>query len=147
MLPERSMPIAIMTFCRVTCPKFQPISAQSSAECFVYALSLPQVKWLVEDAVSHGAHVVMGGKQPPEGGLFYEPTLLTGATKQMKLYSEEIFGPVVAIYKFSSEEEAVQMANDTNKGLAGARTRGLCVSACGLLMRASSRALLDVRLV
>ncbi|KAF0293026.1 Succinate-semialdehyde dehydrogenase, mitochondrial [Amphibalanus amphitrite] len=80
---------------------------------------LEKVKSLVEDAVSHGAHVVMGGKQPPEGGLFYEPTLLTGATKQMKLYTEEIFGPVVAIYKFTTEEEAVQIANDTNKGLAG----------------------------
>ena len=82
-------------------------------------MSSPQVKSLVEDAVSHGARVVTGGQQPPQGGLFFEPTLLTGATRQMRLYSEEIFGPVVAVYKFTKEEDAVQMANDTNKGLAG----------------------------
>ncbi|XP_037070483.1 succinate-semialdehyde dehydrogenase, mitochondrial-like [Pollicipes pollicipes] len=80
---------------------------------------LEKVQALVADAMAHGAQVVMGGRQPPQGGLFYEPTLLTSVSRQMRLYTEEIFGPVVAVYKFSTEEEVIQMANDTNMGLAG----------------------------
>jgi len=63
--------------------------------------------------------VLCGGSQPAEGGLFFSPTLLTAVTPEMSLYREEIFGPVVAVYKFSTEEEVVKMANDTDKGLAG----------------------------
>jgi len=80
---------------------------------------LRKVEALVKSAVAGGAQVLCGGSQPAEGGLFFSPTLLTAVTPEMALYREEIFGPVVAVYKFSTEEEVVKMANDTDKGLAG----------------------------
>ncbi len=73
---------------------------------------------LVDQALSKGATAVMGGSRSEVGPLFYEPTLLTDVTPDMDLYSSEIFGPVAALYRFSSEEEAIKMANDTRYGLA-----------------------------
>ena len=72
----------------------------------------------VADAVEHGAKVVVGGKPSPIGGNFYEPTVLTGVTPQMKVAHEETFGPVAPLFRFKTEEEAVRMANDTPFGLA-----------------------------
>lgn len=79
----------------------------------------------VNDAVSRGATVAIGGKRPAfeeshplRNGFFYEPTVLTNATIDMKVYSQEIFGPVTPVFKFSSEEEAIQLANNTEYGLA-----------------------------
>lgn len=73
---------------------------------------------LVRDAVSKGARVLYGGKPHGLGGSFYEPTLLTGLTPEMRIFREEIFGPVAALMPFDSEEEAVALANDTEYGLA-----------------------------
>jgi len=73
---------------------------------------------LVADAVEKGARVLVGGKRHSLGGLFYEPTVLTGVTPAMRVFREEIFGPVAPLVGFSSEKEAVAMANDTNAGLA-----------------------------
>lgn len=72
----------------------------------------------VEDARSKGAKIILGG-QPAKnvGELFYQPTLITGVTAKMQVYTDEIFGPVAAIVKFKTEEEGVEMANDTEKGL------------------------------
>lgn len=72
----------------------------------------------VTDAVSKGAKVLIGGKKP-EGldGAYYEPTLLTNITTNMRVWQEEVFGPVLPIVTFSSEEEAIQKANDTKYGL------------------------------
>lgn len=72
----------------------------------------------VADAVSKGAEVLIGGKKP-EGfeGAYYEPTLLTNITTDMRVWQEEVFGPVLPIVTFTSEEEAVQKANDTKYGL------------------------------
>lgn len=72
----------------------------------------------VTDAVSKGAKVIVGGKKP-EGveGAYYEPTLLTNVTSDMRVWREEVFGPVLPVVTFSSEEEAVDMANDTKYGL------------------------------
>jgi succinate-semialdehyde dehydrogenase/glutarate-semialdehyde dehydrogenase len=72
----------------------------------------------VADAVAHGAKVVVGGKPSRLGGTFYEPTVLTGVTGQMKVAREETFGPVAPLFRFSTEEEAVRTANDTPFGLA-----------------------------
>lgn len=72
----------------------------------------------VEDAVTLGATVVAGGAARPELGLyFFEPTILTDVTPDMALYREETFGPVVSVYSFSSDDEAVDIANDTAYGL------------------------------
>ena len=72
----------------------------------------------VADAVGKGATVVSGGKARPDlGPLFYEPTILTGVAPNMKLYAEETFGPVVSVYPFATEEEAIQLANASPYGL------------------------------
>ena len=72
----------------------------------------------VADAIEHGATAVIGGKPSKLGGNFYEPTVLTGVTPQMKVAREETFGPVAPLFRFKTEEEAVRMANDTPFGLA-----------------------------
>lgn len=79
--------------------------------------SLRKVAALVDDAKSKGATVVLGGKIHAKGGLFYEPTILTGVEDGMKMAQTEIFGPVFPIYRFHSEEEVVTRANDTEYGL------------------------------
>ena len=80
--------------------------------------ALDKVAHLVGDAVAKGARVLLGGKPHPLGGTFYEPTILEGCTLDMDLWHEEIFGPVIALYGFSTEQEAVAMANNTRVGLA-----------------------------
>jgi succinate-semialdehyde dehydrogenase / glutarate-semialdehyde dehydrogenase len=72
----------------------------------------------IEDAVSKGAKVAVGGKRHALGGLFFEPTLLTGVTTSMKVTREETFGPVAPLFRFKTEEEGIAMANDTEFGLA-----------------------------
>lgn len=73
---------------------------------------------MVERAVEAGAHVVTGAKPAPTGELFYEPTILADVEPQMEVYREEVFGPVLSIVPFDTEEDAVRMANDTRYGLA-----------------------------
>ncbi|WP_428687819.1 NAD-dependent succinate-semialdehyde dehydrogenase [Roseibium sp.] len=72
----------------------------------------------VADALSKGGNLLTGGKRPEGQGTFYEPTLITGATSDMKVAREETFGPLAALFKFETEEEAIQLANDTEFGLA-----------------------------
>ena len=74
----------------------------------------------VADAVSKGAQVLAGGKRP-EGldGAYYEPTLLANITPDMRVWQEEVFGPVLPIVTFETEEDAIRMANDTKYGLGG----------------------------
>ena len=79
---------------------------------------LAKVEDHVADAVAKGAKVVMGGKRHALGGLFYEPTLLTEVTPEMKVSREETFGPVAPLYRFKKDEDAVKLANDTEFGLA-----------------------------
>ncbi|KAF0845210.1 succinic semialdehyde dehydrogenase [Nocardia caishijiensis] len=72
----------------------------------------------VDDAVAKGATVLAGGLPRPDlGPLFYEPTILTDVTPEMTLYNDETFGPVVSIYTFRDDEEAIQRANATTYGL------------------------------
>ncbi len=80
--------------------------------------AIVKVEELVADAIEKGATVVLGGKRHALGGCFYEPTILTNATAEMAFASEEIFGPVAPVYRFSTEAEAIAMANDTKYGLA-----------------------------
>jgi len=72
---------------------------------------------LVEDAVSRGATVTTGGQIPDRDGSFYPATVLTGVTAGTRLLSEEIFGPVLAIVPFDTEDDAVELANATEYGL------------------------------
>ena len=72
----------------------------------------------VADALSKGAAVSVGGAPHERGGTFYQPTVLTGASRDMELFSEETFGPVAALFKFETEEEVIAAANDTIFGLA-----------------------------
>lgn len=71
----------------------------------------------VQDAITQGATVHAGGDFDSRGGAWYQPTMLTGITKDMRAYSEELFGPVAMVYKVKDEEEAVKLANDTPYGL------------------------------
>ena len=80
--------------------------------------ALAKVEDHVSDAQSKGAKVVTGGKQHALGGHFYEPTVLSHVSTDMKIMREETFGPVAAVIKFKTEEEAIAAANDTDFGLA-----------------------------
>ncbi len=72
----------------------------------------------VDDAVSKGAKVASGGRRSDMGACYVEPTVLTDVNEDMRVYREEIFGPVAPLFKFKTEEEAIAMANDTEVGLA-----------------------------
>ncbi len=78
--------------------------------------AVDKVQRHVDDAVAKGAKVIVGGKAL--GGNFFEPTLIRDVTTDMLITTEETFGPVGPLFKFKTEEEAVQMANDTEFGLA-----------------------------
>lgn len=72
----------------------------------------------VDDAVAKGANVAMGGGRSELGSHYIEPTVLTDVSSDMKVFREEIFGPVAPIFRFETEEEVIAMANDTEFGLA-----------------------------
>jgi succinate-semialdehyde dehydrogenase / glutarate-semialdehyde dehydrogenase len=82
------------------------------------ANAMVKVNEHIADAVSKGAKIVTGGKPHSNGGLFFEPTILTGVTKDMMVAREETFGPVAPLFKFETEEEVIGFANDTEFGLA-----------------------------
>ncbi|RBY82900.1 NADP-dependent succinic semialdehyde dehydrogenase [Geodermatophilus sp. TF02-6] len=78
---------------------------------------LADVERYVADAVEKGATVVTGGRRVDRPGWFYEPTLVTGVTPQMAMHSEEVFGPVAALYTVADLDEAIGLANDHVYGL------------------------------
>jgi succinate-semialdehyde dehydrogenase/glutarate-semialdehyde dehydrogenase len=80
--------------------------------------ALTKVEELVADAIALGARALMGGRRHALGGTFYEPTVLADLTPTMRIAKEEIFGPVAPLFRFTTEEQAIQMANDTEFGLA-----------------------------
>jgi succinate-semialdehyde dehydrogenase/glutarate-semialdehyde dehydrogenase len=80
--------------------------------------AVAKVEEHVRDAVAKGARVTVGGKRHALGGRFYEPTILTGVTKEMKVSTEETFGPVAPLFRFKDEADVVAQANDTEFGLA-----------------------------
>ena len=75
------------------------------------------VEAYVQDAVAHGASVLLGGRQPAGPGWFYPPTVVTDITPEMKLYSEEVFGPVASLFTVTDLPEALRMANNHPYGL------------------------------
>jgi succinate-semialdehyde dehydrogenase/glutarate-semialdehyde dehydrogenase len=80
---------------------------------------LQKVEAHVTDAVSKGARVVLGGKKHERGGLFFQPTVLTNVTRDMLVSHEETFGPVAPLIRFKTEQDAIELANDSEFGLAG----------------------------
>lgn len=81
--------------------------------------AVAKVQVHVQDAVKKGANLVLGGQVHSCGKTYFEPTLLTNVQSEMIVCSEETFGPVAAVMKFSSEEEAIKLANSAKTGLAG----------------------------
>ncbi len=84
----------------------------------INAEAIAKVESLMSDAVKKGAKVTLGGAKHAAGNLFYQPTVVTGITRDMDIAHQEIFGPVAAIVRFETEEEAIRLANDTPFGLA-----------------------------
>lgn len=84
----------------------------------ISAAALAKVETHVADALAHGAVLLAGGKVHARGGLFFEPTVLRGVTRRMRIWSEETFGPVAGITVFETDEEALALANDSAYGLA-----------------------------
>ena len=89
-----------------------------------------KVKGQIEDAVAKGARIVLGGES---NGRYVEPTIMVGVTPDMKLYQEETFGPVVPVFSFQTDEEAIAIANDTQYGLSSGvitrdEKRGLAIA-------------------
>lgn len=88
--------------------------------------AVEKVEEMIADAVSKGGRVVEGGKRHDRGGSFFQPTVITGATPQMQFATDEIFGPLSAVFRFETEAEAIAAANATDFGLAAyAYTRDL----------------------
>ncbi|MBS0320622.1 MAG: NAD-dependent succinate-semialdehyde dehydrogenase [Proteobacteria bacterium] len=84
----------------------------------INAEAIDKVKDHIADATAHGAKVVTGGKPAPQGGLFFEPTVLANVTPDMKIFREETFGPVAPLIRFKTDDEVVELANRTEFGLA-----------------------------
>ncbi len=80
--------------------------------------ALHKIEEHVADAQQKGASVALGGARHKLGGTFYQPTLLTGVTAEMKVAGEETFGPLAPLFVFETEEEGIALANDTPFGLA-----------------------------
>lgn len=78
---------------------------------------LERIERLVEEAISEGARLLVGGKRLDGEGTFFEPTVLSGVTPSMTIMREEVFGPVMLIAEFADEEEALRIANGTRFGL------------------------------
>jgi succinate-semialdehyde dehydrogenase/glutarate-semialdehyde dehydrogenase len=84
----------------------------------INADAIAKVESLMADALAKGGTVKTGGAKDPAGDLFFKPTVLTGVTSNMDIVSQEIFGPVAALIRFETDEEAIALANNTPFGLA-----------------------------
>ncbi len=80
--------------------------------------AVEKVEEHIADALAGGGHVVTGGKRHALGGTFFEPTVVTGITPEMKVSTEETFGPLAPLFRFETEEEVISLANATIFGLA-----------------------------
>jgi succinate-semialdehyde dehydrogenase/glutarate-semialdehyde dehydrogenase len=94
-----------------------PMDADTQVGPLATESGVQDVEDYVTDAVEKGATAVVGGHRVDRPGWFYEPTLLTGITPEMKLYAEEVFGPVAALWTVDSLDEAIEIANSHPYGL------------------------------
>lgn len=81
--------------------------------------ALSKITYLLEDAKDKGATLNSGGNSHSLGGTFFQPTIITGVQPQMEIFKTEIFGPVVSVTPFETEDEVIELANNTPYGLAG----------------------------
>jgi succinate-semialdehyde dehydrogenase/glutarate-semialdehyde dehydrogenase len=102
--------VAKLTEKALALDSFSPVSSRRAAETLAEQ---------VDDAVSKGATLHAGGVLSDGPDAHYSPAVLTGITKEMRAYSEELFGPVAVVYRVGSEDEALELANDTTYGLGG----------------------------
>lgn len=113
-----------------------------SQDTFVGPLSsreaLEDLSRQVTDAVSHGAQALTGGRRPNRTGFFYEPTVLTGVTRDNPAYRQEFFGPVALVFVVDDDDAAVALANDSPYGLGGTIYSGDTVRARKLASRIES---------
>ncbi|WP_238999412.1 NAD-dependent succinate-semialdehyde dehydrogenase [Segeticoccus rhizosphaerae] len=105
---------------------FAPLSSRAAAE---------RLAEQIKDAVDKGATLHAGGKLVEGPGAYLQPAVLTGVTPNMRAYHEELFGPVAVVYKVSSDDEALNLANDTRYGLGGAVFSADEERACKLAMQ------------
>lgn len=80
--------------------------------------AVDKVESHLKDALEKGGTLLLGGKRHALGASFFEPTIITGATKDMRIAKEETFGPLAPLFKFEDEAEVIELANDTEFGLA-----------------------------
>ena len=80
--------------------------------------AIDKVEALLQDALDKGAELTLGGSRHELGGLFFQPTVVRNATQEMKFAREEIFGPLAPIFRFDQDQDVIEMANDTEFGLA-----------------------------
>lgn len=95
------------------------LNAGTTMGALVNAAAVRKVAAHVKDAVSKGGIVLTGGKAPERKGFFFEPTVISHATKAMDVAHDETFGPLAAVFSFHDEDEVIELANDTEYGLAG----------------------------
>ena len=95
-----------------------PMDEKTTMGSLVAKRQLELLEEQVKDAVEKGAKMEIGGKRPDKlKGAFFEPTILTNVSRQMRVWKEEVFGPVLSMVPFETEEEAIELANDTEYGL------------------------------
>lgn len=80
--------------------------------------AVEKVESHLKDALAKGGKLLLGGNRHALGASFFEPTIITGATKEMRIAKEETFGPLAPLFSFENEEDVIQLANDTEFGLA-----------------------------
>jgi succinate-semialdehyde dehydrogenase/glutarate-semialdehyde dehydrogenase len=95
------------------------IDAESTQGPLIDAAAVTKVEAHIADAVDGGARLITGGRRHSLGQGFFEPTVLVDCTPTMRIAREEVFGPVAALFTFTSEEEVLALANDSDVGLAG----------------------------
>lgn len=94
-----------------------PMDASTNVGPLASVQARAEVEALVDDALSKGATLECGGKRVDGPGAYYPPTVVSGVSNDMRLYHEEVFGPVAAVYRVSDIDEAISLANDTQFGL------------------------------
>jgi len=94
------------------------LSAEVQQGPLIDGKAVAKVEEHIADALAKGAKVVAGGARHALGGNFFQPTVLTNASREMALAREETFGPVAPLFRFKTEQEAIELANDTEFGLA-----------------------------
>jgi aldehyde dehydrogenase (NAD+) len=100
-----------------------PTNEETVLGPLVSKVQFDRVQSLIQAGIDEGASVAIGGTGLPQGldkGYFVQPTVFTGVRPDMRIAKEEIFGPVLSVLTYSDEEEAIQIANDSEYGLSGA---------------------------